>query len=478
MRKYLFIALGAAVLALSCTKENSENAPVQKEWKLYARTESSRSVLNDDWSVSWKSGDALTVFNSDGKTYSGRTCFTISGDPADGLFTYNGSALLSGEGPFDWYVCAPYMQNGAAPDGTKGYTVNRTPTQNGYGTKAHLAADDLIAGKVLGLAADKTPTIALHHAVSLFKFTLKNGTASPVTFTGLTLDASQGGSYITGSFTMDWTGAIPKLNPAIMGSAKEYTSKLTIQNGTEVAPGGTADVYLCTAPFTIKSGKSINITISTKESGSVTLTKTFSKDMSFEAGKYNTATLSFEKEELPEEVVFIETFGTEAIGYANVNAGKYDKSGLKCKNPDDAANYVYSASGNASFAITGYVQNEFIVPAAVKLPAKAATKVNSAAFISNITVEPNTTYIFKYNKVKGTAAGVAFDTRTVFKWRQHGVSNFTQVNETTDSGTVEQEFTTGDYTVIDLGVEALDWNPDNTDTNGYPAVDLFQLIKK
>lgn len=81
------------------------------------------------------------------------------------------------------------MQYGANPSGTKGYTVNRTPRQMGYGSTAHLSESDIVAGKALAVPSGTAPELKLYHVCTLLKFTVVNNTGSSVAITSLTLDA-------------------------------------------------------------------------------------------------------------------------------------------------------------------------------------------------------------------------------------------------------------------------------------------------
>lgn len=357
-----------------------------------------------------------------------------------------------------------------------------------------MAANDILAGKALAVADGTAPNVRLHHVGTLLKFTVENNSGKASTITGLSLDASEGESYITGSFSMNWgeDGVDPALDATQMGSAKSYTCALEIvqNNGTEEAPdyhpiettvenGESVDLYMVVAPFTIPAGKSIKLTVS-GSAGTATLTKTFSSEAKFTAGTYNTATLLYE----PVNVVFTETFGANTVASGSISS--YNKFGLTTANEADKAAYSYSVTGNASIA-AGTNKNKINNPnyygsvidgAAVKLPAGSATTANSALFIKGITVKANTTYIFKYNKSKGSLSGTGeYNTTTVFKYRANGTTTWTSVNPTTEAGTISQEFTTGDYTILDLGVEATDRNPEGTITY-YPALDLYQLIEK
>ena len=507
MKKIIYlisIATIASVLTVACTAEVIfDNSDQKSAPELFAYDASTKTVLNNDWSVSWDSSDNLTVFNAaaGSEAYSANCKFLISGTPSDGKFIKDESqtttTLISGASSYDWYVCSPFMPYGANPSGTKGYTIALTPSQVGYNSSAHLTASDIMAGTAYGVADGSIPSVALHHLPTLMKFTVTNNTGEPAAITSLTLDAKDGGSYITGSFTVDWGDAVtpPSLNPSLMGSSKSYTCALSVVKnvGTAEAPsyatmdekianGASVDLYMVVAPFTIPANGVVKLTLD-GTFGNCILEKKMTSATTFAAGSYNTATLSYTK---PEASVFTETFGVNTVSYANLNKDGYNKAGLTTEVESHKDLYAYSATGNSSIAVSTQTSQkiniekygDFIQGAAVKLPATSATAANSAIYIKNITVEPNTTYIFKYNKSKGSLNTGEYDTRTVFKWRKNGEEDWTTVNETAAVGTISQEFTTGnDVSMIDIGIEALDRNPAGTITY-YPAIDLFKLIKK
>ena len=495
---FYIMIMAALVAAVSCQK--TEILPSEKEESqvvLYANETSSKTLLSADFKVTWADGDNLTVFNAEAgsSTYSDNCSFTIT-DPVNGKFVKDADdkTLVSEASSYDWYVCYPYMQYASTPGGTKGYTVALAPKQVGYGNNNHVAANDILAGKALAVADGTAPNVRLHHVGTLLKFTVVNNSGKASTITGLSLNASEGGTYIAGSFSMNWGDELvaPALDATQMGSVKSYTCDLEIvqNNGTVEVPdyqpieatvenGESVDLYMVVAPFTIPAGKSIKLTVS-GSAGTATLTKTFSSEAKFTAGTYNTATLLYE----PVNVVFTETFGVNTVATASIS--KYNKSGLTTANEADKAAYSYSVTGNASIApgnTNGKINNpnyygSVIEGAAVKLPATSNTTANSALFIKGIAVKANTTYIFKYNKSKGSLKDTGeYNTKTVFKFRQNGTTTWTEVNYTTEAGTISQEFTTGDYTSLDLGVEATDRNPAGTITY-YPALDLYQLIEK
>lgn len=495
MKKIIILACSASLALISLYSCEKNAQPEQKATApapaIYAYDASTKTTLGTDWSVSWDSGDNLSVFNAaaGSSSYSDNCKFLIDGTPADGKFIKDASqtnkALVSGESSYDWYACYPWMEYGANPGGTKGYTINRTPQQVGYNSTLHIAGSDLMAGTAFGVADGTAPSIALHHVGALMKFTVTNNTGEAAAITGLTLDATAGNSYITGSFTMNWgdSSTQPSLDATQMGSSKAYTCALSVvkNTGTDESPayetidetianGASVDLYMVVAPFTIPAGGKIKLTIA-GSLGSIELEKTVGgSGITFAAGTYNTASLSYTK---PEYVVFTETFGANTVTTANLNAGNYGKAGLTTAVAAHASDYEYSVNGNASIQASTAASNIAanyaecgISPAYVRLPATSAV---SFMCIKNITVEANTTYEFQYNKVKGGGVSI-----TKFGWRDSSASSWTYDNETSDEGTITQTFTTGDFTKIDIMVQS----PSEGAHTPYTSVDLFKLIKK
>lgn len=506
-KTFLFLSAAIAAVSVSCQKEQpagseNETGSSSVPTGLYAvipdnPAEDSGVKTSLDvstWKVSWAAKDDLTVFNAGAgeTTYSDNCRFKISGTPSDGYFVKDADetskSLIDGKDAYDWYVCYPWMQYGANPGGTKGYTVALAPQQIGYNNTAAVSGYDILAGKALAVAAGTSPQLQMKHVCTLFKFHVTNNTGKDAVINGLTLDATDAGTYITGSFTLDWTNLALTQT---MGTSKSYVCDLTVKKNTgtadnpvyvdmdeTIADGEGIDLYFVTAPFTIAAGKKITLTIK-GSLGNCVLTKTMASDITFAAGAYNTADLSYTK---PEYVVFTETFGANTVATANVP--NYDKAGLTTAVPEHKENYSYSVLGNASFQMctttNGGINNPnysrtYLEGAAVKLP----NPTNSAIYIKDITVEANTTYIFKYNKSKAIVNEVEVDGSTVFKWRKAGTSSWTNVNSTTVAGTIEQEFTTGEEcTKIDIGVAANNESAYAATPSIYPAVDYFQLIRK
>ncbi len=436
-----------------------------------------KTVLNTDWSVSWSETDAMSVFNAGAgeSEYSDNCRFLIS-DVASGKFVKDASetskSLIGEKEAYDWYACSPWMQYGANPSGTKGYTVNRAPQQVGYGSTSHISESDIMAGKTLAVSSGEPPVLKLNHVCALMKFTVVNNSGAAAAITGLTLDAAAGGSYITGSFTMDWgadDSELPHLDASVMGSAKAYTCALGIVGnvGTESAPsysaitetvavGESVDLYMVVAPFSIPAGGVLSLEISGSE-GTCTLEKTMSKSISFTAGSYNTATVSYSN---PEKVLFSENFGTKSIATASV--ANYDKSGLTTLFSEDSEGYSYAVANNASFQTAAY-EGQTTSGAYLRFPKKSALLA-----IKGISLHGATSLSFSYRKDSEN------ECTTVLSWKFSDATSWAVLDSSAETGIITHEFTIAnpDGKTIDLRVQ----NTSDVKDSKYPALDDWKLV--
>ena len=440
-----------------------------------------KTVLNDDWTISWHIGDGLSVFNAgNGETVFSSNCRFLISDVISGKFVKDVSeiskSLVDGKASYDWYACSPWMQYGANPSGTKGYTVNRTPQQVGYGSTAHVSESDIMAGKALSVLSGEVPVLKLNHTCTLLKFTIVNNSGSAAAITGLTLDAAAGGSYITGSFTMDWgadDSELPRLDASRMGSAKAYTCALSVVENVEteseprysaitetVANGESVDVYMVVAPFSVRAGSVLKLEILGTE-GVCTLEKTMTRDISFTAGSYNTATISYSK---PEKVLFTENFGLKPVGTADVNKSLYDRSGLKTLYPDDAANYSYGVDQNASLRTDAYTYTVQTTSGAyVRFP-----KANSMLAIKGIGLHGSTNLKFSYRKDS------ANECITVLSYKFSDTSSWTELDSSAETGVITHEFTIENPESKTIDIQIKNISP--VTENKWPTVDDWKLV--
>lgn len=473
MKKRNLAGMFLLLTFFSCGKtempSDQSNTSAGSDFVLYAHSNkpTPKTILNEaDWTVSWTPTDALTVFNAESgeTTYSDICKFGLL-DASKGLFELSSGTLISGKDAYDWYIAYPYMEHASAPNKEKGYTVNRTPVQKGYGSSSHLAESDLLAGKAYGVAGGEAPSVVLDHMCTLLKFKVVNKSGSDAAITGLILDATSGGSYITGSFSMTWGDAEtkPALDASRMGSAKAYTCSVSVVDPesssaiTEtVAPGQSVDIYMAVAPFTIPAGGSIKLTV-TGPNGVCEQVKTFDKGIEFKAGTYNTATISYEN---PEKVLFYETFGTTVVATGSV--ASYNKAGLTTFYDEDKNNYTYAAVNNASFQTVTY-DGKTTSGAYCRFPKKGA-----ALTILNIALHGSHNLTFSYlNDIEYSIA---------LKWRYTGDSStsWTTVATSSDKGTVAHNFTVEnpENKTIDLQMQLTS----DISNSVYAATDNWKLV--
>jgi hypothetical protein len=303
-----------AASTISCSKEIANEAN-SSSFKLYANdanfsTQTRTTLDGSAFKVSWNNNDYITVFNAvTGTTgYSMNLKFKIT-DSATGSFEADAGVTVPFEDAtnYDWFVCSPYNEwftggpTGTATDGT--FPIGNA-TQNGYGNTDHIATMDLMVGKATNT---REPVIALKHLATLMKFTVKNTTSKPIVITAITVDA--GSTVIAGRFRIDLTADAPAIDVA--NNTATYTSRtLTVTYGTELATNATADFYMILAPFTITAGNSIKIIVNTS-AGPCTITKTPTADLTFAAGKFNTANINYVSDTPNNTYLYKEIFDTD-----------------------------------------------------------------------------------------------------------------------------------------------------------------------
>lgn len=377
--------LGAAVLALAVV--GCQNEPVDEpatpivpdeptieesaEFVLRATLPTSRTILNDDYSLSWSSSDQLAVFNAPTGTadYSANLHFVTKVDENQEA---QPGVFVAGEGidvPFedgvnyDWYVLAPWREtNGAeeikTPKGQSkedGYFPIGAQTQTGYNNSVHVSSADLLVGKVTNT---RTPNVALKHLAVLHKFTVTNNSDAPTTITKLTFNGGE--NKIFGTFWIDLTADEPAID-ITKANATFNERALTVKDGTELAKGESADFYVVTAPFTFNTGETFKVTIETS-TGKQVVETTATSDIEFKAGSYNTATLVYDYEAPAAEAVdhlYSDTFNGTFANSSSVTSKNstftperwdtYDKGGMLVYDGNVAAvSYTHDTNSTLS----------------------------------------------------------------------------------------------------------------------------------
>ncbi len=285
----------AASALTNCSKDETAAVPeTQQEFTIEAAytpiTSDTRTTLDPaTGKVAWDAEDDLSVFVVEaGTTPSSwvNNKFTVK-DAAQGTFV-SSTVSIDPAKTYDWYIMSPYSQYVKNPVGASGTTFQiGNQTQDNAAPTAHLTNVDLMTGVITNVAGDQKPVVTLAHRATLMKFTIVNKETEAITPTSVQFEAAAG-TTIGGQFAIDFaTGA---LTPA---SGKAWNSTtLTIKDAPAVEPNGSYDVYMMMPPFTLASGATFTITVST-DSGLSEQTRTMTREVKFEAGKMNSATIDY-----------------------------------------------------------------------------------------------------------------------------------------------------------------------------------------
>jgi len=321
--KKISMILGASLLVLTagCQKlgegvnpDNTYTPEVEEgyEVELYATLPVTRTTLSSDFKLEWNEKDVMAVFNAPTGTseYSSNLKFAID-ENAEGKFSpAEGVEVPFEDGVnYDWFVCTPWREtNGAVelktPKGQSmedGYFPIGAATQNGYDNSDHISNSDIMVGKAINT---RTPEITLKHLAVLHKFTVTNNSDKPTVITKLTFNG--GDNKLFGTFWIDLTADEPAIDVTKANGAFNERA-LTVKNGTELAVGKSADFYVMTAPFTLRTGQTFKVTIETS-TGTQVVEKTAPADIDFAAGTYNTASLVYNYVPVYADHLYSDTF--------------------------------------------------------------------------------------------------------------------------------------------------------------------------
>lgn len=349
----LVLAAGCQKLGEGVTPDNTD-APQMGEGQkveLSASLPVTRTTLSSDFKLSWNKSEQIAVFNAPTGTdgYSENIKFTIDED-VTGIFSPVEGAMVPFENGvnYDWFVCCPYRVLKGVPElttpkgetGDDGYFPIGAQTQNGYNSTAHIGGADVMVGKAINT---RTPVVALKHLAVLHRFTVTNNSDKPTVITKLTLNGGE--NKLFGTFRLD----LRSDNPVISADNANNTyaeRALTVNDGTDLAVGASADFYMMTAPFTLNAGETFKITVETT-TGTQEVTKTATEDIDFEAGTYNTASLVYDFVPKYADYLYQETFNGTFENSASVGTGNtsftparwdsYDKGGMTVYDENIAA---------------------------------------------------------------------------------------------------------------------------------------------
>ena len=311
MKKNLsLIAAAALMLAFaSCNKENVEDTPAEKEKFTFELGASvgklsqgavSRTVLNDDWTLSWEKGDVLSLVTED-KEWADGVNFTY--DPSSKTFGSADASVSAGSRTFN-VLYAPGQTYRHKADGTT-HELKSVQALDCSAPTAALKANDALAGQFSAEAPfGQTPQVKMSHLYALMKVTVKNsGAAGKITKFGMKVAE---GTNLSGVHEIDFSAS-----PA--ARYKEGGSNAITLNvaGGDIAAGGELPLYFIVAPLSAYTGD-VTFTVT---AGGKDYEKTVPvQELTFAPGSYNTTAYTVQ---LPaDEVVIFDGQMRNGLGYS------------------------------------------------------------------------------------------------------------------------------------------------------------------
>ena len=287
--------LAAAFTLTNCAKEIEDpNQQPEKQgypFEIVASTVDTKTV-NEGMATKWDDDDAINLFHAEAgaEVYGANDKFTIA-DVEACRFTGELTAALETTKSYDWYALYPYNSNIATPgDRADGYTYighSKGLNQTGYDNMTSLKETICpLYGVAKAVASSDTPSITMNHLTSVVAIKVTNTTEEPLTITTASLTAEED---IVGSYFIDITKS-PVVYKASEGFVKN-TAVVNVSDGTALAKGESATLYLAIKPFTAKAGTSLTLSVNdyAKEP------KVLTSDVTFHAGKIKTLNFAYDK---------------------------------------------------------------------------------------------------------------------------------------------------------------------------------------
>ncbi|HAC40333.1 MAG TPA: hypothetical protein DCF48_02015 [Rikenellaceae bacterium] len=303
-RMNYFGALAVAAIAFAgCNKvEQSIENKVEKSgipFEFVASGVETKTTSDGYNATLWATGDEVNLFHAvaGSTTYVSDGAFEATAGGASVTFSGTLASALT-EDNYDWYAIYPQNDNITTPanTGTKGYvTVGSSATgnqvQDGNDSKLHLAGTRIpVAGKVLGVAKDTKPSIAMQHLVSVICVHLVNGTSSPITVSEISFTGTED---IVGTYFIDFVSSPVVYTP----SGAKYvssTATLSVTGGAAINPGNDAVFYMAVKPFTAPKGGTISLSV-TADNGAQVRQKVLAADAVFLPGSLNSLIFTYDK---------------------------------------------------------------------------------------------------------------------------------------------------------------------------------------
>lgn len=327
----------SSIFVSSCAKEqffdnnDKDYEPEHKSGQvvsLFATTQQVKTV-NDGVNTYWSEADAISVFHAPTGTteYSANSSFVINSeclDPTkDNYGCFEGPITGELSESNDWYALYPYKETIPSPAGTSvavnasivfGSDANVAQVQQGNNNTAHLAGTNMpLYGKTLNVASGNTPSVTMNQAAAVVKIVVTNANAEPLTVQSVQFTANEN---IAGMFAMDITGDQPEYYDCTNANHVSKTAMLTVEEGEELAQGGSASFYLAIKPFVAEKGSTLKVTVNGYEKE---LKMPEGNDVTFFAGKFKKISFNYNPAEPKEYELVTSLDGITDGEYVIVN---------------------------------------------------------------------------------------------------------------------------------------------------------------
>lgn len=302
MKKYsIFLGAAFGLFALaSCQKEvdvnipESENAAKHIPFVLKADVPETRTTLDaSTWEMAWENGDIIYAVTTDeewGAPYADdKDAETIAEySYSNGTFATT-SSISDGSHTFN-FLYMPAGQKSFHRGGGSTFLLASEQAMDANNPTANLKDYDALAGHATATTPTSFVNVSMDHLFTLMKVTLKNKTQESINITKFEISVQN--TNIAGVFDVTF-GDTPTCSYNKNGG---NSIAVNITNG-EIAANGELPVYFVMAPLSNYSGD-ITFTATDSDGAEYTKTNTVS-GVTFDAGKYNTASFSLKPVEKP-----------------------------------------------------------------------------------------------------------------------------------------------------------------------------------
>ena len=350
MKKTIFslAAFVAAITACQVEKINENTAPAGEKYVIEASVASTKTIYDPPYSVSWTSGDALSVVPqyADG-TYAGYEFKWTDGDSfvCENVSNPGEIEALNAIYPYDDFIKSidsDGFENGYIYFGSRS---DQAQTQNGTDDASHIAAP--LYGYAT-VSAEGTTVVEMKHATTLFEVIVTNNAGKEISVANIKVTNSEDKNMIGQFYINPQTGALKK------GQYVSPTANLNVNNGT-IADNAKGSFYFTSAPFELSANSTLTVMITTGE-GESTIVKNITEASAFKAGTVNHINVTVEEIETVDYMTVADALATANGTEVNVQGLVTAVNSRGCVLSDETG-YVYLYNGsNLNVEVGDYIK--------------------------------------------------------------------------------------------------------------------------